>query len=325
MPEQSLQQTPDMQDTPDRIMQNNGEHNSAGPMGERPSENKPCNDILRQVPSQSVETSHSSRSINRDITFHANKNADKNGASNKPSSEHNAREHTNSPVRTRQLEQAQGTVNPQMPINDYGQLSSISQENMNQNRYFLRRYNCRQQDYSNSVNAVYQPQQGHLSSQSDQTQLSAADNKQSNYDHDGRRNERHYWTYVNGCRVRKDVDRSHVKNDSISNISPSSETSRPRATRPKADSSVTSQGLRNEFNYNFDCRNTSFIPGGKTVNEEKYKCVAENSKNHSFRRVHDSWDFSNKLEDLNREYRSTNKKQHLEVLLASNRTKHAAS
>ena len=328
MPEQSLPQTPDLQVVPDRSMRNNGKNNSAGSMEERPvlnhsSETIPRNDILHgQAPSRSAAASHSIYFSDRDIPFYPNKNIDKNGISNKPFYEHNAREHNNNPLRVCQVVQTQRTASPQISTNDYGQLSSISQETTNQNRHFLPQENCKRQGYSNSVNVECQPQQAHLYSQPDQTQLPMADNGQSNFDHDYRWNERHDCTYINGCRVRRDVDKSHVKKDSRSNISPSNETSRPRATRPNTENLVSSQGLLHEFNHNY--RNTSFAPGGKTVNTQKYKCIVEDSKNNTFK-VRDPWDFSNKLEDLNREYRSTKKKRHVEILLASNSTKHETS
>ena len=306
-------------------MERNGERNSAGPMEEQPvlhhsSENLPRSDILRQVPSRSAATSYSIHSINRDIPFYANKSTYENGTSNKPFHEHNTRD----PVRTRQLGQAQWTANPQKPTNDYEQLSYISRETVNQNRHFLPQENFRQQGCSNSVIGECQPPQAHFSSQLDQTQLTAADNTQSNYDHNDRWNGRHDWTHINGWRVRRDVDKSHFKKDSRSNISPSTETSRPKVTRPEADNSASSQGSQNDFNCNYDYRNTSFTPGGKIVHKQKYDCIIENSKNQSFR-VHDPWNFSNKFEDLNREYRSTKEKPHVEILLTSNTTKYETS
>lgn len=193
MPEQSFQQTPEMQDAPDRNMQNNGEHNSVGPMGERPllhhpSQDMPHSDIPRKGLSPTALTNHAS--IN-------GQNRYRNPPTQRPPSTHSPNQ--NNPVRARHRELVQVTANPQTARNDYGQISSMSQETMCQNKYASLYENYGQQGYSNSVNAKCQPQEAQMAAQLQEPHLPS-------YDRDGPRNEGSNLIYINGYRVKKNVD-----------------------------------------------------------------------------------------------------------------------
>ena len=164
-----------------------------------------------------------SHSRNRNIPRHADEVISENRISENSFHEHKKGHPNNYQARTRQLELAQATADPQRASNDY--------EAMCQKRYasFYEKY--RQQDYSNSVNPEYQLQEGQMDSQLQQPYLPIVNNRQSSYGRDGLRNERNNVIYINGYRVKK-----NVKVDSRSTLS-SPETLRSEVRGPKTENS----------------------------------------------------------------------------------------